>query len=263
MNGRRRFGVAGTFVLVAIGMLLPGTRADAAEWEWTITPYLFASDIGMDLTANDEPVLGAVITFQDLLDKRELAAMVHFEGRRGKVGFLVDALYLSVSSGRTTTGHPIVPDGTTVDSDIETGIYEAGGFYRMLGEGRAFDLLLGARLIPLQQETHVAFPSPTPIKTTISGSDDVLDGFVGLRYGQPLGGRWDFVIRGDVGAGDSDLAWNAFGALGLRCGKTGKYTLRFGWRQLVVESESESTIGVDIENELTFSGPVVGFAIKL
>jgi hypothetical protein len=241
----------------------PASAARAADWEWMITPYLWASGVSLDLTANDEPVIGSDVTFSDLLDKTDFAGEVHFEGRRGKAGFFADALYTSLSEGVTTPANPPLPGGTRVESELDMGLYEGGGFYRLIaGDGRALDLLFGARLLDLELENDVALPSPSTATTTLDLSESLLDGFAGLRYGHALGKRWDFVIRADAGAGDTDLTWNAVGTVGVRFGQTDRYSLRVGWRHTEIELDQESDGGVDLETDLTLSGPAIAFMFK-
>jgi hypothetical protein len=172
---------------LAICLWLPATGAQAGDWEWSIAPYIWGSDISLDVTANNEPVIGSTVDFGDLLDKTDLAGMVHFEGASGNAGFFVDLLYLSLSDDRTTAANPPLPGGTMLGSELDTGVYEACGFYRVLAEGQVLDVFLGARLIDMDQETIVTLP--TMAVTTVGVSENFLDGFVGARYGRPIGAR--------------------------------------------------------------------------
>jgi hypothetical protein len=240
-----------------------GIGVGAADWEWTIAPYAWATDVSLDLSANNEPVLGADIGVSDILDKTDFVAMLHFEGRRGRAGFFVDGLYLSTSDEQTTTPAPPLPGGTHVDSEVDTRLYEAGGFYRLLEDRRVLDVLGGARVIDLDQQHDITLPGPLMQRTRLATSDTLLDGLVGLRFDQPFGERFDFLIRADVGAGDTDITWNGLGTFGLRLGQTGKYKLRLGWRHTYIETEERSTSGIDVKTELTLTGPLVGFVIEL
>jgi len=257
-----RYGVAGVVSLMSC-LWLPLAGAQAAEWEWTIAPYLWGSDISLDLAANNEPVIGGDVSFSDLLDKIEAAVPVHFEGRAGKPGFFVDVLYLSVGDDSTIPPNPPLPGGTTIHSELDSGFYEAGGLYRFIDDGQALDLLYGARVIDMSQKHDVALPSPSTLTTTIKTSDTLLDGFIGLRYAHSIGDRWDFLIRGDMGAGDTELTWNFIGTFGVRFGTTGTYSMRFGWRYLDVDVETRSTSGIEVETDLVLSGPVVAMVFTL
>ena len=86
----------------------------------------------------------------------------------------------------------------------------------------------------------------------------LLDGFVGLRFGQDMSDRWLWSIRGDVGAGDTDLTWQGVLNFGLKLGEDRGNILFFGYRHLSYEIE-EGNNGIT-ERELEFSGPMIGFS---
>lgn len=106
-------------ITLLIGCLgATASPARAADWEWTLAPYLWAPDIALDVTVNGEPVIGGDLAFGDLLDKLDMAALAHFEGRRGKGGFFFDLVYMDLGDTQTTVARPPLPGGTTVTSDI-------------------------------------------------------------------------------------------------------------------------------------------------
>jgi hypothetical protein len=263
MTRKRLLSGASALPLFLGGLYLPAGRTEAADWEWSIIPYVWTTDISMDVTVNDEPVLGGDLAFPDLVDKIDLTGMVHFEGRNGDMGFFVDALYLAVSDDHTTEPRPLLPGGTLVRSDLDTGLYEAGGFFRLLDRGHVLDLLLGVRVIDMERQTDITLPAPSTLATAVDSSETLLDGITGLRYIQPLGDRWNFGIRADLGLGDTEQTWNLLGTAGVRFGKTDKYSLAFGWRHMDIEMEDDDSSGVEIGTDLTLSGPVVGFIFRL
>jgi hypothetical protein len=65
-----------------------------------------------------------------------------------------------------------------------------------------------------------------------------------------------------VGAGDSELTWNTVATFGVRLGKTDKYGVRFGWRHMEIEFEDDTGLGVNVETDLTLSGPAAAFSIR-
>ena len=117
--------------LSAIALLIsclsvPALPARAADWQWTLVPYLWASDIGVDVTVNNEPIIGVDIGFDDILDKTDFASQLHFKGRRGKGGFLLDITFLNLGARQTTVARPPLPGGTQIGSDMKTTLFEAG-----------------------------------------------------------------------------------------------------------------------------------------
>lgn len=169
-----------------------------SKWEWTIAPYIWTAGISLDVEANGNLVLGGDATFPDILDKLDVAGMLHFEARHGKAGLLVDGLYLSLSDESTSSGNAPIPNGTMADTNLKMGIYELGGFFRPGGGKGGFDFLFGARDIDVSQNTDVLFPGPLGLTTSFDGSKNYLDAFAGARVSLPIGKRFNFIARGDV-----------------------------------------------------------------
>jgi hypothetical protein len=143
----------------AAGLLtIFANAAHANNWEWAFTPHLWASDITADVSINDEPVIGADVSFSDVLDSLEFAAQLHFEGRRGKGGFLFDVTFMNLGDTRTGVAHPPLSGDTTVRADLKQTLVEAGGFYRLSEEARGLDILFGVRVIDYEMDLDITLP---------------------------------------------------------------------------------------------------------
>jgi hypothetical protein len=252
--------------LFAIALLVAGlgamaSPARAAEWEWTLAPYMWGSDIALDVSVNDEPVIGGDLGFSDLLDKIDFAFLGHFEGRRGKGGFFLDAIYMDLGDHQTTVARPPLPGGTEVRSDVKQTLYEVGGFFRPSGDTHGLDLLFGVRVIDFDMDLTITLPGPLGMSTTVNSAETFTDGFAGLRYSAPLGERWSFALRGDAGAGDSELTWNTSALLGYRVGKRRQNVILFGYRHMEIEFKDSSS-SVTVQTDMTMSGPLAGFAFR-
>jgi hypothetical protein len=233
-----------------------------SNWEWTIAPYVWGAGVSLDVEANGNLVLGGDATFPDILDKLDIAGMLHFEARHGKAGLLADGLYLSLSDESSSSGNFPIPNGTLADTNMKMGIYELGGFYRPGGGTGGFDFLFGARDVDVSQTTDVTFPGPLGLTTSFDGSKNYLDAFAGARVRLPLGTRWNFMARGDVAGGGTDVTWNGVASFGFSFDKAGKYTLQAGYRYMHLELGQTTDRGTDITNTVTLSGPIVGFAFR-
>jgi hypothetical protein len=247
-----RFSIAACALCLGAGLATPSV---AGEWEWELSPFLWATDAAMDLSIDDTDVSGVEADFSDLIEKLDLGALVHFEGRRNRGGFLAELIYLELSDEKTFVGSPAVPGGTEVTSELEQLIAEVGGFYRIGEDESGLDVLFGLRLFELS--TDVAFDFPVATDRSLSRDVSLLDGFAGLRYRGDMGKRWLWWARGDVGAGETDLSLQAIGGVGLKLGKNQGQALWIGYRHLQFEAD-ESKGGIH-EIELVFSGLVVGY----
>lgn len=251
--------VAVGLLVLAVGSFAAGNAPMAAEWNWTLAPYFWAAGVSTDLEVNDEPVLMSNADFGDILDKTDIAGMIHFEGRKGKAGFFVDALFLGLGEDSTINNRPPVPSGTEADADMSVSIFEVGGIWRPSGGDHGFDLLFGARSMGIDVEVDLTLPSSAT--TTVGGDDNYTDVFVGGRFSRPFKERWNFIIRGDLGTGDTDLSWNAVGTLGVKFGEGDRYGVQFGYRHMELDFENDDD-DVKVETTIKMSGPIAGFVFN-
>ena len=77
---------------------LSSTRAAvASDWEWSITPYAWATDVKADVSINDRQVADQTIDASDLFDAMDFTSQLHIEGRRDRNGLLLDLFYVDLS----------------------------------------------------------------------------------------------------------------------------------------------------------------------
>lgn len=235
-------GFPGCGVAVAQDIFLEVTRD---QWRWTITPYLWGSEIETDVRFPGGQEIGGTARFDDILDKLDLGGMVHFEGRRGAWGMFVDATYLKLSDD--TTQGPF-----SADSELDTGLYEFAATYTPGGGSSAFTAYAGARIVDLSLE--ITFSGPGPIGPIRRASDkSFTDVMVGGRYVHPFNDRWLLDVQGDIGGGDTESSWNALALLGWKFGGDLNKAVLFGWRHMEFEVEESGR-----ETDVTFDGPIAG-----
>ena len=235
-------GFPGCGVAVAQDIILEGTRN---EWRWSITPYAWGSDIDTDVRFPGGQEIGGTAQFNDILDKLDIGGMVHVEGRRGAWGMFVDATYLSLSDD--TTQGPF-----SVDSELDTGLYELAATYTFGGKTGAFTAYAGARIVDMSLD--VTFTGPGPLGPIRRSSDKSFTDFmVGGRYVHPFNDRWLMDLQGDIGGGDTESSWNALALLGWKFGGDLNKAVLFGWRHMDFEVEEDGR-----ETDVTFDGPIAG-----
>ena len=248
----------------AIGLGAAGVSGPVlgSDWEWMLTPYLWASDTSADLTLDGKTIEGE-IEFEDLIEKVDLAMQVHFEGKRDRLGFFVDLTYLKVEESESV--EPTLPfdDKLRVETAIETMLLEAAGTYRVLGESKlaGLELFLGARVIEMDLELDLAFPGPLGESLSVSSDETLVDAFIGARFAASFSSHWTIALRGDIATGDTDFTWNAEALLMYRFGKNDRFGAVGGYRYLVMEYETSGG-GHNIDAEFTMSGPMLGFAFR-
>jgi hypothetical protein len=252
--------------LTAALVVFVPVETDAADWEWTVAPYVWATEVGLDVAINDDPVIGASVSFKDLLKTVEATFMGHFEGQGETFGVFGDTLYLHSTKQTTTTVGPGGPLSGDVDVgvDLKMGIYELGGIYRFGNadtDNVEFNILLGARIIVADQTLEIMPPGPASTLITRNLDVSETDVLLGGRLLGKFNDKWGYNLRADVSRGGSDGTFNALAAAEYSFGETGLFSLNFGYRYMSIELKKESG-GVTTDTELSLSGPFVGFVFR-
>lgn len=245
-------------IVLALALLAIPASVSASEWSWTLTPYGWASDITVDVKVNDQEVIGGEVDFADLLDDLDFAFMLHFEGKRDRVGVFADLLLTDLGD------EPRIFDagGLTIqaESDLEMTILELGGVYYPGGGGTGFGLHYGARVIDVEQEIDIRAIGPfSPDRRIVDVSATLVDALVGVRYHSTFAHGWSFAAWGDIAGGGTDGSWSAAAVLGYHFGARDQFALSFGYRHLAFEIEEDDRLA-EVETEIAMSGPLVGFS---
>ena len=257
----RRCTIA-AITLFAILAISP-RQSNAGDVDWTIAPYVWAADAGLDVRINGDPGIGADVPFSDLVDKLDGAFMGHIEVGADKYGAFLDTVYIKLADDSVIPvgpGGPILGD-LLINTDLTLKLYELGGFYRM---GRpdtgsaAIDILLGLRLVEMDQNLNIVLPGPgaTPIRNNLHVSETDL--IAGARVVGKISEKWGYKLRADYGSGGTEGTLNALATVGYTFGKTNLFSIDIGYRYTKIDVKGESS-GSVTESDLTLSGPAIGF----
>lgn len=214
--------VAGVVGFVAVTMLASGVAAQDG-WQWSFTPYIWATDVSEDLLLDGEVVGGGDTDFNDLVDKIDASLQLHFEGTRERWGLFADVSYVELSDSETGE-----QGFTRLDVDIEETVFETGAIYRPGGRSGRLDLLFGARILAVDEDYRFQIADLPPYGTSLDES--YVDALFGVRYSIPLSERWVISLRGDVSAGGTDSTWTAQALAGWRFGAKRNSAIFAGYR---------------------------------
>ena len=257
----RHVGVACLTGAMALLVALVSNAADAArnstnnnDWQFKFQTYGYLPTIEATLSTDDEIKLDV----SDIFDYLDMTFLGVFQARRGKWAFVSDAAYLKISddnTGNTTVpiGPVNVPTQVGIDFELESWVVNLAGAYRVY-QADTFDVqvLAGARYLTMDVDAKLDI-SLIPGEKVIDASDDVWDAIVGLRGLADLSDKWWLVYRFDIGAGGSDLTWNAVAQVGR------KYdwgSLVAGYRYVHYDFDSDFKLLKDLD----VYGPVIGAA---
>ena len=244
--------------ILATAFALLAFTAPGVSAQWTISPYIWATDVGMNVSMNGQTVLDETIGFTDLVQDIDMALQLRIEGRRGELGVMADLFDVRMS----TSGDQVyVPNGVsaTLETKIRMTLIDVGGLYDPKGDGMGITFLYGARIISQSAKIDAAVQvdSFTVVPAATDQSDTVVDALIGWRYTKVIAGGWMIESQGDVTTGGTKYTWSAGGRVARSFGD--RYTLSAGYRKMSIhfEDETPAQVGMDL------SGLVVGFDIGL
>ena len=257
---------------LAVGLLPAAADAQAPnDWQFGLQIYgWFPSISGKTTFPHDSPPSSISVDADDILSNLKFVFMGSFEARKGRWGAFTDVIYMDIGDSKSETrdvtigGIPL-PAGATAsaDFDLKGLVWTLAGSYRAVADPTAtLDVFAGARLADIEQELNFQVSGnigsiPLPGRGgSRKVSTDFWDGIVGvkgrLHFVQDR--RWFIPYYFDVGAGDSDLTWQAMSGIG--------YSFNWGdivgaWRYLDYEFKSSSPI-----QDLNFSGPALSVVFR-
>jgi hypothetical protein len=255
---------------LAASLAFAGPAFAQDEDRFSITPYIWLPTLDGDLRFHIPPQDPAGPEFfpevkvgpVDYLDNLQGIFMIAGEARFDRVSVFTDFIYIDFSREdariRTIDGSGPIPPidvGSTFDLSGELWTLAAGydlinddtwrlqafGGFRYLGVDSRVDWALSG---PLGQFPQTGFAE---------SETDSWDGLVGVR-GEARMGNWFFPYYADIGAGDSDLTWQALVGVGYRWGWG---DLRLDYRYLDYEQGDDNLV-----QEMTLDGPALGATFR-
>jgi opacity protein-like surface antigen len=248
-----------TFLCLALSTMAPqpvlAGEQTAGVWQFSGDLYMWAPAIKGETAQGGD----IDISFNDIIDNLDLTFMAGLTARKDKFSLLVDVIYMDLedSSNYTLTRGPLGLRSLSVTNlEMTAWVVTPAAAYNILDTDRIeINVLAGARYLYLETDVDLVREGPLEtIRFSPSGSGSVWDGIVGARGKVTLNERWDIPFHFDVGAGDTDLTWQAFGGIEY---SFSRLSLVAGYRHLEWDFDDDDT-GGDLFDDLYISGPVLG-----
>jgi hypothetical protein len=262
---------AGCLVTVAcVAPACVSAQEISDEWQFGATLYGWLPDIAGNATFPSGAGTDINVDVSTILDHLKMTAQGSFALQKGRWGGFTDIVYLDVgdSMSRTrglTIGDQPLPGSieASTNFDLKSTIWTFAGSYRaMANSDSTFDWLAGARLANFKQTFKWEFTgdfgpiAPPPLTGSRSSSVDQWDAIVGFKGSVTFGAdhNWVMPYYFDVGAGDSDMTWQAMVGLG--------YAFSWGelgvaWRYLDYDLKSGRPV-----RDLNLNGPGIGATFR-
>ena len=214
-------------------------------WVFEGEVYFWGASIGGTSAEGDD----IDIPFSDIIDSLNYGLMGGVVARKNKWSLLADAIYLDLETTDGTTGNIVgVPIRVEADVELQGFIGNAGVGYAVLEtDDTKLDVVGGARYLWL--ETDITF-DVGPADAKFSDSGHTIDGIVGLRGRTDLNEDWFLSYYFDVGTGESDYTWQAWGSINY---SFERFDLAVGYRYLEWNFDDS-----DAFDDLNIHGPLIG-----
>ena len=243
---------ASAMCLLAWSGLANAQSASPSEWQFELTPYLWAARMNGDIQAGPLPKTTLDMKFSDILSTLDFGFMSAFEARKGQWGLLFDGMYMknsdSASAGR--------PGGPTVDAKmtLRQTMLSAAMFYRIAEGDVPVDIIGGLRYNSIDAEAKIN-AAIKGLTGTIKedGRKHWTDPYVGIRARYPINDRWAATAYADIGGFNvgSDRTWQA--SLGLSYAISKTATDNFGYRYLRTDYDDSGFL-YDMRNDGVYGG---------
>jgi hypothetical protein len=237
----------------------------AGTWRYGASLYLYLPTLsGKSSAPADSNGTPIGVSAEQIVDSLKFTLMGSFEAHNGRWGVFTDAMYLNLGGSKQqsrdfTIGRAEAPAGATADLDWDFKglIWTLAGEYRVLaGPKLTLDALAGVRRFDVQTTSSWSITGnlgpllPSGRTGNAETSVTALDGIVGVKGRMKLDGRWSVPFYLDVGAGDSELTWQALAGI--------SYAFEWGeltaaWRYLAYEMKAGKSF-----TDVSFNGPLIG-----
>ena len=191
-----------------------------AEWNYMLTPYLWASNLnGTTAIAGRDVDFDA--SFSDLVSSLDAGFAARFEAEAEAFGYFVDGNFVKLKDDQQTV---IGAAGFTVNQKI----VEAAITYRLNDQLKVYG---GGRYQKLDVDVTL------PILGERGTGDSWSDGIIGLIWEPVNTAKWSLRARTDIGAGDSDSNWQFGISGGYHFNDTFSFVLAYRYLDTDYESD--------------------------
>lgn len=276
---KKGLGQSISFLLFVMAFSIPvcaENQSLAADvWQISLMPYFWMPSLDAEATVGG-PLGGSLsgnvdMSFGDVLDYLDFAAMGRAEAWKDKWGLTFDGLYMELGASESFQGSRGLVD-FNLDADVRLGMADFGLAYRLFEnqfgtnnqQRLAFEPYGGLRYAYLkeQMDLNVNVAGVGSTGRTLGGSEEWVEPFIGSRGVWDLNDKIAFNVRGDAGGfgigSASDLTWQILGGLDYKFSKSVVFNAGYRYVELDYSHGSGSNeLGIDLRAK----GPYLGLTI--
>lgn len=250
----------GTLSSAVFGLTILASTVQAqtsTDTVYQITPYVWATWVGGDITVPGAPTVSIDKSFSDLIRDLDAAFFVSAYARRGNIVFMGD-LSTSSSSRSGVTPSPPAPGPLPATGKLRQTSITALVGYRVASSPEAtFDILAGARHWRVQGVVDVPAIAGVFPGASATRSRSFTDPLIAARANFQIAPGWSALLYADVGG---------FG-VGSRSTAQLLGTVNYQFRENTFLSVGYRHLHVDYRDggtrfDMRMSGPIVGATLR-
>ena len=239
-------------MLLGVCLVINSFKVYASDdWDYSFELYGMGSSISGNTSIGRVEGAPVDVSFGDILENLDMAAMVHFEAFNGDWGMILDYGFMDLSSkGLGRRG--------ILDARVRQGVAEALLAKKFESGGRVFDVFAGVRWWDNDIDLIID-PVVLPGSSTLGVDEDWVDLVVGMRGFVPLSEKWMMTFRGDLGGLDISSSFTASAAVGGQYRMSNSWILNLQYKGLWVDyKRGDSGTRDSFRYDTLTHGPIVG-----
>ena len=241
---------------MSLCMTTPALASDSSwtdGWTFDASIYMWMPSLAADLNTGGD----IYMSFSDLLSNLNMTYMIAGQAEKGRWGIHADLIYMSLGGDKSGTvpvsvGPVELPVDVKADVGMKSWINTVAATYNVLEtDNTTLKLLGGVRYLKIDTRLRVDVGVFDQTKSRkLRGTGHAWDGIVGLKGETKINDRWYIPYYADVGAGGSDLTWQALAGVG--------YKFNWGDAYLTYRYMNYDLPSDELITDLTIKGPLAG-----
>lgn len=231
-----------------------------AGWRFHLTPYAWATGVGVDATLDGREVVNEDISVSDLIEDLDTIFQMKVEAVNGPFGAMVDLFDVNLSDATNDVALPRGNGTADVASELGMTILDIAGTYDPQGDRQGFAVLGGTRILDERAaiDANVQPASGGNAALAYDTDETLVDALVGVRYTQRLSRSWAVSSQLDFSSGATDYTWSLAPTVSYAFGQFGRYGVNAGYRRMKFDFKDEH----GMNTQMTLSGALLGFRLS-
>lgn len=243
--------------LIGATLLALTTAANATDWRFHVTPYVWATNIGVDASLDGREVVDKEISVGDLMDDLEAIYQLRFQAQHGELSLMIDLFDVTLADEVNDLALPGGAGQADITAEVGMTLLDVAAIYDPKGDFQGFAVLSGARFINERAEIDatLGLSSGTVSPQSYDTDEWLTDALFGVRYGKRFSRHWSTQMQADLSFGGTDYTWSVGPSLSYSFGKMNCFGITAGYRSMTIDFVDED----GIDSQMSMSGPMLSF----